>query len=54
MMGLIMLLIGVLIVPNLVTPPLYIDGSCDDGVDHAADRCPHCSQSRDTAPLYRR
>ncbi len=36
MMGLIMLLAGVLIPQNLVTPPLYIDGGCDDRVDHAA------------------
>jgi hypothetical protein len=51
-----MLLTDVLIVPNLVTPPLYKaflvqDGGCAVGFDHAADQCPQCSKSRDTGPL---
>jgi hypothetical protein len=47
-----MLLAGVLIIPTLVTPPLYqaLYGSCDNEVDPAADRCAPYSKSRDTVP----
>jgi hypothetical protein len=57
MMRLIMLLSDVFIVPNLMTPPLYLalhcvlDGSCDDGIDQAVGWCAPCYKSRDTATL---
>jgi hypothetical protein len=56
-MGLIMLLTGALLVTNLVTQSPYkalhfvVDSDCDDGLFHAAARCPHYSNSRDTASL---